>query len=167
VALAAKESRRNLQMDMGTHSPVNTKHKRTGASYDPELPTKPIFLPIVPSCLGHHLIVDMQNASELANPRLIQETLRSAALCAGATLLNLHVHVFAAHGGITCTASLAESHISIHTWPEHGYAALDVFMCGKCNPYACLPDIVKAFGPENIEIQEIIRGASCPPAPTI
>lgn len=156
----AVENSFGMPMKMPVHSLARTRHKRIGGSYDPVLPIRSLFYAGAPSCLGHHLIVEMQNAKELANPSLIEAAMRAGALCAGATLLNLHIHEFATHGGVTCTASLAESHISIHTWPEHGYAALDVFMCGECNPYACLPDIVTAFGPEHIEIQEIIRGSN-------
>ena len=49
---------------------------------------------------------------------------------AGATLLHIHLHHFTPNGGVSGVAVLAESHISIHSWPEYGYAALDVFMCG-------------------------------------
>jgi S-adenosylmethionine decarboxylase len=55
-------------------------------------------------------------------------------------------------------AVLAESHISIHTWPECGYAALDVFMCGEARPHATIDILRKAFGPERIAVEEHMRG---------
>jgi S-adenosylmethionine decarboxylase len=55
-------------------------------------------------------------------------------------------------------AVLAESHISIHTWPDAGYAALDVFMCGKASPDACIPVLREAFQAERVEVNEILRG---------
>ena len=58
-------------------------------------------------------------------------------------------------------AVLAESHISIHTWPEAGYAALDVFMCGKADPDACIPVLREAFKAKRVEVDEILRGQGC------
>ena len=55
-------------------------------------------------------------------------------------------------------AVLAESHISIHSWPENGYAALDVFMCGDAKPEACVPVLRKAFKPKKIAVSELLRG---------
>jgi S-adenosylmethionine decarboxylase len=53
---------------------------------------------------------------------------------------------------------LAESHISIHTWPDAAYAALDVFMCGKASPDACVPVLRDAFNAKRVEVNEILRG---------
>ena len=76
---------------------------------------------------------------------------------AGATLLHIHVHHFQPNG-ISGVAVLAESHISIHTWPEVGYAAMDVFMCGNANPDACVPVLREAFSPKRVAVSEILRG---------
>ena len=63
------------------------------------------------------------------------------------------------HGqGVTGLALLAESHLSIHTWPEQGYAALDVFMCGKANPDACVPILREAFKVKRVAVSELLRG---------
>jgi S-adenosylmethionine decarboxylase len=59
---------------------------------------------------------------------------------------------------VSGVAVLAESHISIHTWPDAGYAALDVFMCGKADPDACVPVLREAFQAERVEVSEILRG---------
>ena len=53
---------------------------------------------------------------------------------------------------------LAESHMSIHTWPEKGYAALDVFVCGDCQPQKAIPVLRRAFLPDNIQCTEMKRG---------
>ena len=63
----------------------------------------------------------------------LEAMIRAALADAGCTLLNLHVATFEPQG-ITATACLAESHLTLHTWPEHGYAALDAFTCGDTDP---------------------------------
>ncbi len=89
----------------------------------------------------------------------IEETLRRAVDAAQATLLHIHLHHFEPNGGVSGVAVLAESHISIHTWPECGYAALDVFMCGDAKPDACVPVLRDAFTPKNIAVSELLREA--------
>jgi S-adenosylmethionine decarboxylase len=109
-------------------------------------------------CAGAHLIVDLYDAERLDDIDHIEKALRDCVDAAGATLLHIHLHHFEPNGGVSGVAVLAESHISIHTWPENGYAALDVFMCGKANPDACVPVLRDAFGPKNIAVSEILRG---------
>ena len=77
---------------------------------------------------GLHLLIDFWGASHLQNSELIEQTMRDAAAACGATVLDVKLHSFGTDAGITGVAILAESHISIHTWPETGYIALDVFM---------------------------------------
>ena len=62
------------------------------------------------------------------------------------------------NGGVSGVAVLAESHISIHTWPEASYAAIDIFMCGNAKPDACIPVLREAFQPKNIAVGEHLRG---------
>ncbi len=109
-------------------------------------------------CAGVHLIVDLYQASRLKDIDHIEATLRACVAAAGATLLHIHLHHFEPNGGISGVAVLAESHISIHSWPECGYAALDIFMCGKANPDACVPVLRKAFAPKKIAVSEYLRG---------
>ncbi|MCG9891600.1 MAG: adenosylmethionine decarboxylase [Thermosynechococcaceae cyanobacterium MS004] len=79
------------------------------------------------------------------NADFVQQSLRDAAKQANATLLNEVLHQFEPHG-ITALALLSESHISIHTWPEVGYAALDVFTCGShTDPEEACRYLIKAF----------------------
>lgn len=106
---------------------------------------------------GAHLILDLRNAKRLDDVSFIEQTLIEAATAAGATLLHTHCHPFTG-GGVSGVAVLSESHISIHTWPEHGFAALDVFMCGCCDPRDAIPVFQRAFEPERIDVQEILRG---------
>jgi S-adenosylmethionine decarboxylase len=70
----------------------------------------------------------------------------------------MHLHPFEPNGGISGVAVLAESHISIHSWPERRYAALDVFMCGDAEPERCIDVMRKAFRPKRIAVQELLRG---------
>jgi S-adenosylmethionine decarboxylase len=110
-------------------------------------------------CAGVHLIVDLHDAQGLDDIDLIEATLRRCVDAAKATLLHIHLHHFQPNG-VSGVAVLAESHISIHTWPEAGYAALDVFMCGNANPDACIPVLREAFRPARIGLNEILRGRS-------
>jgi S-adenosylmethionine decarboxylase len=108
-------------------------------------------------CAGVHLIVDLYDAKRLNDIDHIETTLRRCVDAAGATLLHIHLHHFTP-SGVSGVAVLAESHISIHTWPEIGYAALDVFMCGKANPNECVPVLREAFKAKRVAVSEVLRG---------
>ncbi len=106
---------------------------------------------------GSHLIVDMWEAENLDDIEAIEQALTKAIEAACATLLHLHLHRFAPTG-VSGVAVLAESHISIHTWPEKGYAALDIFMCGDAEPSKAIPVLREAFRPGSINVSEHKRG---------
>ncbi len=108
-------------------------------------------------CAGVHLIVDLHGAKRLNDIDHIETTLRRCIEAARATLLHIHLHHFQP-SGVSGVAVLAESHISIHTWPEAGYAALDIFMCGSAEPDNCIPVLREAFAAERVEVNEILRG---------
>ena len=108
-------------------------------------------------CAGVHLIVDLHGARGLDDIDLIEATLRRCVDVANATLLHIHLHHFQPNG-VSGVAVLAESHISIHSWPENGYAALDVFMCVDAKPEACVHVLRKAFKPKKIAVSELLRG---------
>jgi S-adenosylmethionine decarboxylase len=108
-------------------------------------------------CAGAHLIIDLYGAQRLNDIEHIEATLRRCVTAAEATLLHIHLHHFQPTG-VSGVAVLAESHISIHTWPEAGYAALDVFMCGQANPDACVPILREAFDVKRIAVSELLRG---------
>jgi len=107
---------------------------------------------------GRHLLFDCWNASNLDNLELIEKALHDAVLATRSTLLHMHLHHFTQNGGVSGIAVLAESHISIHTWPDRHYAALDVFMCGDTSPELALPIFREAFSTDNIELSEHLRG---------
>jgi S-adenosylmethionine decarboxylase len=106
------------------------------------------------------LIVELWGVSpeRLTDEHAVEQILTKAAVDAGATVLHTHFHHFGEGYGITGVVVLQESHISIHTWPEMEYAALDLFMCGACNPNDSLPRILKAFDPEKVGTTEMLRG---------
>jgi len=107
---------------------------------------------------GTHLIVDLVRAERLDELDHIETTLKRCVEVAGATLLHIHLHHFTPNGGVSGVAVLAESHISIHTWPEYGYAALDVFMCGATNPRRSIDVLKEAFTPGKVVVKEHLRG---------
>ncbi|MDE1938501.1 MAG: adenosylmethionine decarboxylase [Alphaproteobacteria bacterium] len=107
---------------------------------------------------GSHLIIDLWDAEGLDDRDRIETALIDAVKAAGATLLHIHLHTFTDGGGISGVAVLAESHISVHTWPEKGYAAFDVFMCGEAEPRKALSVFKAAFNPGRLVIGEHKRG---------
>jgi S-adenosylmethionine decarboxylase len=107
---------------------------------------------------GHHILADLWGASNLDNVELIEQALREAAGICGATLLHIHLHQFSSSGGVSGVAVLAESHITVHTWPERSFAAFDMFMCGSCDPTKALPVLEKHFKPDTLTIGDHRRG---------
>ena len=107
---------------------------------------------------GMHLLVDLWGATRLDDPAHIDAALREAALTAGATILHSHFHHFTPNGGVSGVVVLAESHISIHTWPERNFAAVDLFMCGDCDPHDSIPVLRAAFTPDRVDVNEQRRG---------
>lgn len=107
---------------------------------------------------GTHLIVDLWQASNLDDLPVVEQALRDAAARAGATLLNIDLHHFSPNGGISGVAVLAESHISIHTWPEVSYAAVDIFMCGAAQPHKAIEALKDVFAPGLVTLAEHKRG---------
>jgi len=107
---------------------------------------------------GTHIIADFWGASELDNLQLMEQALRDGIEAAQATLLHIHLHHFTPNGGISGVAVLAESHISVHSWPERNYAAFDVFMCGDSEPMKAIDVLKKAFTPSDVKVDEILRG---------
>lgn len=107
---------------------------------------------------GLHVLVDFWGASKLDNVEFVSQTLRDAAVACNATVLHVHVHEFASSGGVSGVAVLAESHITVHTWPEIDYAAFDVFMCGDCDPLLAIPVLRRAFRPDRETVDQQKRG---------
>lgn len=107
---------------------------------------------------GTHLIIDLWGASKLDNLQVMEAAMRESVRVAGATLLHIHLHHFTPNGGISGVAVLAESHISVHTWPERDFAAFDIFMCGDAKPELAINVLKEAFKPSQINVGEHLRG---------
>jgi len=108
---------------------------------------------------GRHLLADLYGCPVLDDAALIETALRAAANSAGATVIGLHLHHFGDGQGVTGVALLAESHMSIHTWPEHGYAAIDIFLCGRRHdPAAALRTLSLHLAPKTVTEHLVRRG---------
>ena len=107
---------------------------------------------------GTHLIIDLMGAERLTDKDHMEATFRACVDACGATLLHMHVHTFLPSGGLSGVAVLAESHISVHTWPERGYAAFDVFMCGDAEPEKAIPILKAAFRAQEAKVGTHLRG---------
>ncbi|HEY9549263.1 MAG TPA: adenosylmethionine decarboxylase [Kiloniellaceae bacterium] len=108
---------------------------------------------------GTHLIVDLWGAERIDDLAYVEDTLRECVATARATLLHIHLHHFTPNNGISGVAVLAESHISIHSWPESGYAALDIFMCGAAEPHRAVEVLRRRFRPAQVVVEEYRRGS--------
>ena len=117
-------------------------------------------LPIISSeNIGRHCILELYQCdhAKLNDEAFIRTTITSSAKVAGATLMNLVTHSFKPQG-VTGLALLAESHISIHTWPEIGYAAIDVFTCGDHTmPEKACKLLFQDFLAKNFSFKNIAR----------
>jgi S-adenosylmethionine decarboxylase len=111
-----------------------------------------------PSPESDHWIIELYGADNLEDCSAIAEAMTIAATKAGATVLDCKLHHFGENQGVTGVALLAESHISIHTWPEYRYAAIDVFMCGSTNPQASADHLKQFFKAKDAVIKIIPRG---------
>ncbi len=106
---------------------------------------------------GNHLIIEVENGTGLDDEALIQQAFRDCVEVCGATLLHIHTHKFSPQG-VSGVAVLAESHISCHTWPEIGYGAFDVFMCGDAQPSKAVSVLKNAFKTSTVHVKSLRRG---------
>lgn len=109
--------------------------------------------------VGQHCILDVYQINDnwLQDAVAIEELLRQAAQAAQAHILTSHFHTFGGNGGVTGVLLLAESHISIHTWPEHHYAAIDIFMCGQLLTKAAVAKLQKLLPDAQMQIRWLAR----------
>jgi S-adenosylmethionine decarboxylase proenzyme len=110
--------------------------------------------------LGRHLLCEYNGCDRelLNNPEGIRTALVAAVTKAGATPLHEVVHAFSPHG-VTGVIVIAESHFAIHTWPEYGFAAVDLFTCGEqVDPYLAFEYLREALRAEQQSVVEIRRG---------
>ena len=112
------------------------------------------------NALGRHMLLELKdcNREVLNNLDLLQDVLCSAAQEAGATVLEKHFHHFSPQG-VSGAVIIAESHLALHTWPEYGYAALDIFTCGdSVKPEVAVELLIKIFESKDPTIIELKRG---------
>jgi S-adenosylmethionine decarboxylase len=108
-------------------------------------------------CAGTHLIVDLYGAKRLDDLKHIKETLRRCVEAAGAKLLHIHLHRHTDKPGVSGAAVLAEGHMSVHSWPETGYLALDAFMGRDAKPELAIDVAKQAFRPTRVVVKEHLR----------
>lgn len=110
------------------------------------------------NALGRHVLVDLWEAENLDRPDVVEQALVETVRATGGTLLDVRVIPFP-NGGASGVAIIAESHVTIHTWPEYGYAAVDLFTCSmKMNADAGLETLKKFFSPQRVQVTEVRRG---------
>jgi S-adenosylmethionine decarboxylase len=111
---------------------------------------------------GAHWLIDCHgvDAALLADAVRLEALLRDAAFEAGARILSSHFHRFGADAasGVTGVVVLAESHITIHTWPERRFAAIDLFLCGATQPARALARIERELAPTRTVTTRCERG---------
>lgn len=108
--------------------------------------------------LGQHILIECHGEHALLDGDALEQLMVRAAKAAKATVLYRHFHQFGGHGGITGVLVLAESHITVHTWPESHYAAFDIFMCGDAEPLDAAKIIVDAYPNAEVCIRSVDRG---------
>ncbi len=108
--------------------------------------------------LGRHLIAEVWSGDPqvLDDPDYLRQSIMDACEAGELTVLDVLVHEFSPHG-VTLVALLAESHISIHTWPEHGYAAVDVFACDG-DPHKALEVLAERLKAVHMDTYDMERG---------
>lgn len=111
--------------------------------------------------LGRHLLMECWECSDAVNsPSAMESAIHQTVEAIGATLLHLHSHQFAPQG-VTAFGLLAESHLSLHSWPERNYLAVDLFTCGpRIAPAAVTRVLQDRFSPARIDLVELRRGIS-------
>ncbi len=110
--------------------------------------------------LGKHILVELYdcNSEILNDPKKIEESMNKAADLAGATIVSSSFHHFSPHG-VSGVVVIAESHLTIHTWPEYGYAAVDLFTCGETvDPWIAFDFLKKTYECSHFSVMEMKRG---------
>lgn len=111
---------------------------------------------------GVHLLCELSecNGSLLADLAHVRQACEAAALDCGATIVAVNSHHFTPLG-VSVLLFLAESHLSIHTWPEKGYAAVDIYTCGEtASPRQVIAVLVSLLGAKVVDVREFLRGQS-------
>ena len=112
------------------------------------------------NALGKQILVELKDCPRemLDDLNFLQKALVSEAEKAGATVLGEHFHQFAPQG-VSGAVIIAESYLALHTWPEHGYAAVDIFTCGdSVNPEVAVELLIKALESKDPTVMKLKRG---------
>lgn len=110
--------------------------------------------------LGRHILAEFFecDSNVLNNPKLVEKYMLQAALECGATIVNKCFHLFMPHG-VSGVVIISESHLAIHTWPEYGYAAVDLFTCGEqCDPKISYEYLKEKFASKDAKYSQLNRG---------
>lgn len=110
--------------------------------------------------LGNHLIVELYNCQPEAinDVGFVESAMKRAVTVSGATMVQSVFHKFNPHG-VSGVIVIEESHFTVHTWPEYGYCAVDIFTCGtEVDYYAALHCLQEQFAAKNLSVSEIKRG---------
>ena len=113
--------------------------------------------------LGKHLLLELNGCDHklLNDISFIKETMLAAAKASGATVLGESFHKFSPQG-VSGVIIIAESHLTVHTWPEHGYAGADIFTCGtRVKPEKAAEVIIARLKPVTHSIIKMDRGNIC------
>jgi S-adenosylmethionine decarboxylase len=107
---------------------------------------------------GTHLVIDLFGAKHLGDLDIVKNALKGCVEAAGATLLHSHLHHTVPGKGVSGVAVLGDGHISVHSWPDAGYAAFDVFLGGNTRPHAIVDVLKQAFSARDVVVKEHKRG---------
>ncbi|MEN3047595.1 MAG: adenosylmethionine decarboxylase [Candidatus Caldarchaeales archaeon] len=111
--------------------------------------------------LGRHLIGELYGCDPalLADVKVVSSAVRRGAKRAGATPVGEFANKYEGGGGVSYVLVVKESHLSVHTWPEHSYAAVDIYTCGDhVDPWAAFDEVVRTLNPKSVSVMEIRRG---------
>ena len=107
---------------------------------------------------GKHIIIDLWNCSYDNRISSLKKIIKDAIKLSKAKVLHMHMHRFGKGQGISGVVVLAESHISVHTWPERKYMAFDIFMCGDTFPEKACNYLIEKLKPKSKKVQVVKRG---------
>ena len=109
---------------------------------------------------GDHYLVDLYgcDAEIIGAAQPTEVALMEAAQRCGATIIEFHFHQFSPQG-VSGMILIAESHLSVHTWPENGFVAVDIFTCGEdMKPEIAVKVLEDAFGADRVDVMYVTRG---------
>ena len=112
-----------------------------------------------PRALGTHVLLELYDCPVelLRLPADSERLLLAAAAALRATVIESRFHAFSPHG-VSGVVVIAESHLTVHTWPEYGYAAVDIFSCGELDLEAGIRALVEGYAAGRVEERRIQRG---------